>query len=323
MSNTQTQHIVHMNEYISPEEFDRLNRLMDLCCRQDGINLKLELDYKLHLYHLADKNSTKPSGKLYELLYYIGEELIAYLGISCFDGVTGELCGMTHPDYREQGIFHRLLALAANECKHLNFQKLLLLADGNSESGMRFLKANTSSFAHSEYRMKRLTATPDTPNHITAQAINPQEKDRTEVASGIIIRLAKEEDEREIARQNAIFFDDKEMDEITGEYKITPLVDQPENYKTYMLELGSSVVGKINVEYNGSYAFICGFGILPEYRRKGYGRQGLQETLKLIEAAGVTVTELDVVCTNSNALGLYQSCGFVEQSVMNYYNLSL
>ena len=310
MSIIHQKHSIQVLEYITQSEYDQINRLMDIICKQEGINLKLELDYKLHLCNLADKNQEIQSDKKREFLYYIEDTLVGYLGISCFDGVTGELCGMTHPIYRKQGIFHRLLALATNECKHSDFKQLLILADGSSESGMSFLKANSSSYAHSEYRMKRSSSPESRFEHGTEQLTN----------EAVRLRPACKTDEKMLARFNAILFDE-ESEEEDGEYMTPTLEEQPENSKTYLIELNGSSIGKINVEYDGSYAFIFGFGILPEYREKGYGRRGLTETLRLIEAQGVTVIELDVVCTNKNALGLYQSCDFAEQSVMNYYNL--
>lgn len=317
------QHSIRILEYITPELYTSLNNLMELCCSHDRINLKLELSYKLHLYNLAEKNSVKSAGKKNEFLYYIGEELVSYLGISCFDGVTGELCGMTHPDYRNQGIFHRLLALASNECHHSDYRKFLLLADGNSKDGMRFLEHNAASYAHSEYRMKRLiTATADK-EQPSLQSDSDGLTEAEKAAVHVIIRPAEKKDEREIARQNTILFNDKEPGEEKDEQEISSLENQPENEMTYMVDLQGISIGKINVEYGDSYAFIFGFGILPEYRRLGYGRQALSETLRLIESQGTKVTELDVVCTNNKALSLYQSCGFEEQSVMNYYHLSI
>jgi ribosomal protein S18 acetylase RimI-like enzyme len=311
MSIIQQKHSIQVSEYITQKEYDLINQLMDICCKHESINLKLELDYKLHLSSLADNNRETTFGNKREFLYYIENTLVAYLGISCFDGVTGELCGMTHPMYRKQGIFHRLLVLASNECQHSDFKQLLILADGSSESGMRFLKANSSSYAHSEYRMKRLSGS-------TSQIKDNSERLTNE---SVTLRPAIKTDEKKLARFNAILFDDKEPTEEDDEDNVSTLEAQQENHKTYMIELNGSSIGKINVELSGNYGFIFGFGILPEYRGKGYGRMGLTETLRLIESQGATIIELDVVCTNKNALGLYQSCDFVEQSVMNYYNL--
>lgn len=322
MSQINEKHNIIILEYITPALYTSLNHLMELCCKTDGINLKLELSYKLHLYNLAEKSGARTTGKKNEFLYFIGEELVSYLGISCFDGVTGELCGMTHPAYRNQGIFHRLFALATNECQNSDYSKFLLLADGNSRDGMRFLEHNTASYAHSEYRMKRMTSTTDRKD---PSSVQHKEAAGAEEAAAvrINIRIAEKKDERAIARQNTILFDDKEPVEMVGELDIPSLENQPENEKTYLIDLEDKSIGKINVEYGDSYAFIFGFGILPEYRGKGYGRKALSETLRLIEAQGIAVTELDVVCTNQNALSLYQSCGFEEQSVMNYYHIGI
>lgn len=290
-------------EYITRKEFDQIDQLMELCCKQENINLKLELDYKLHQASIADRKTVPGASAQNEFLYYVNDELVSYLGICCFDGVTGELAGMTHPSFRAQGIFTILLDLAAEECRHRPFKALLILTDGNSETGMQYMKVSGYSYDHSEYRMSR----------ISAPSVLPW------AVSSITLRLACKEDEPELARQNAIYFNDAETDEITGELIIKSLADDPENYKTYIVELDGKSIGKINVEYGIDQAFICGFGIKPEYRGRGYGREALKATLRSIEEKHLPLTELDVVCTNARALTLYQSCGFQEVSVMNYY----
>lgn len=298
-------HHIRTSEYITKEEYDQIKRLMEHCCGQDKINLKLELDYKLHLASLADQDTARVISDQNEFLYYVGEQLISYIGISCFDGVTGEITGMTHPDFRGQGSFTQLLELARKECGHRSFRKLLLLTDGNSETGMEYVRKSDLPYEHSEYRMNRLSASTVL----------------SSTTSVLTLRPACEEDEPAIARMNHGIFNDSELDEHTGEPLIKSLAEDPENYKTYMIELADELIGKINVEYYDNYAFISGFGILPEHRGKGYGRTALNATLKMIENMNIHTIELDVVCTNKQALPLYQSCGFKELSVMNYYTL--
>ncbi len=298
-------HQIRSLEYINKEEYDQITHLMELCCQQEKINLKLELDYKLHLASIADRNTDKLSSDLNEFLYYVEEKLVAYLGICCFDGITGEITGMTHPDYRGQGFITRLLELARKECGHRSFSKLLFLTDGNSQTGMEYVKRSALPYDHSEYRMKRLSAS-------TAFCSE---------TSALTLRPACQEDEPAIARMNHRIFNDSETNEHTGEPLIKSLAEDPENYKTYIIELAGERIGKINVEYYDNYAFITGFGIQSEYRGKGYGRTALNATLKMIEAMNINTIELDVVCTNKQALPLYQSCGFQELSVMNYYLL--
>ena len=314
-------HKIKLLDYISQEEHTSVRRLMDLCCAQDRINLKLELDYKLHIGSLAAQDEQKHSGSKDEFLYYINEELVSYLGISCFDNETGELCGMTHPDWRNQGLFGRLLSLAAYECRHGRYKTLLLLSDDASESGMNYLRTKQYGYAHSEYRMKRISPAQASP--VIEYAAVADTELAAEPSPFLRLRPARKEDEREIARQNAILFLSSEETAAPDEPEPSPLEDQQENCRTLMIELDGSVIGKIHIEYGDQCAFIYGFGILPGYRKQGYGRRALKEVLQMLDEQGIPVNELDVVCTNRNALHLYQSCGFEEQSVMNYYHFTV
>lgn len=322
MSNPHEKHKIRLLNYISPEEYASIHRLMELCCAEDRINLKLELDYKLHVGNLANQNEQEHSCNKREFLYYINGELVSYLGISCFDNETGELCGMTHPDWRDRGLFGRLLSLAANELRHAHYKTLLLLSDHASESGMNYLKSHQYSYAHSEYRMKRIS-----PAHAPYAAVKDAATAGTEGTAGaspvLRLRLAGKEDEPEITRQDALLFHSSEKAEAEKEPRPFSLEEQPENCRLLMIELNDTSIGKINIEYGEHTAFLYGFGILPEYRGRGYGRHALEKVLQMLDAQGIPTTELDVVCTNSNALHLYQSCGFEEQSVMNYYHFPL
>lgn len=319
-------HCIRILEGITQKDYEQIKVLGNLCCEHDNINLKLELDYKLHQFTMADKRGNDKPAIMNEFLYYVDNELVSYVGVSCFDGKTGEVTGMTHPNWRKKGLFHKLLALAFHECQHGKYSKLFLLSDGNSKSGMHFLESSELTYAHSEYHMRRS-------NNITAKEeilLNPStmiHSNRTSeldsinlaVSSPLTLRLACKADEKEITRQNILYFDDEEIIDETEEYKTSPLEDNSEHYKIYIVELEGEVIGKINVDYSNRSAFISGFGILPDYRGKGYGKAVLMETLCMIEKQSIPVAELDVLCTNSNALNLYKACGFEEESIMNYY----
>jgi ribosomal protein S18 acetylase RimI-like enzyme len=282
---------IRLMEYISEKEFAQINELQALCFAKDQTNLKLELDYKLYIGTIAKNKSNNIS----EFLYYVGDTLVAYLGISCFGENKGEINGMTHPDWRRKGLFLQLFTLAANECSHRNFSKILLLSDANSSSGMEFIKSVGVLYDSSEYRMKRNNSS------------------IFEESCPISLRLAEKEDRKEIARQNTIFFND------LPESEDAPTTEDAPNVATYMVERSNNVIGKIMVEYSDSSAFIFGFGILPDYRGKGFGKAALKETLRILHNQNFMLVELDVVCTNSNALNLYKACGFEEVSIMNYY----
>ena len=285
-----------LKEYICEKDYNEINQLQKLCNLQDKTNLKLELDYRLNVR----RNSEIGLKNVNEFLYYVDEVLVAYLGISSFGGNVGEINGMTHIDFRRKGLFKKLFHLAMEECQKRNFNKVLLLTDGKSNSGIEFIKAAGGNYDFSEYRMKQT------------------KKASTENIKSIILRKAEKLDGKEIGRQNVIFFNDVEENDVE-EREFFPEQEEALNNITYMVELKEEIIGKIRVGYEDTSAFICGFGLLPDFRGKGYGKAALKEALRLINEKNIHDIELDVECKNNTALNLYKSCGFEEKSVMNYY----
>ena len=297
MSEKTLNQFICLKENISEKEYDEINTLQDIISSKDKVNLKLELDYRLKI----NKNSDGVLKNINEFLYYEDDILVAYLGISCFGGNIAELNGMTHPSWRRKFIFKKLFELAMNECNKRSFNKILLLTDGKSDSGIKFIEAVGGKYDVSEYRMEVINA-------ISSENIIP-----------INLRKAEKSDKKEIGRQDSIFFyNEKESENLVDKAEIRN--DAEIRIETsYMIELNNTTIGKINIEYNDNSAFVSGFGILPEFRGKGYGKVALKEAIKLINVININIVQLDVSCKNNRALNLYQSCGFQEQSVMNYY----
>jgi len=297
MSEKNFNQVICLKENTSEKEYKEINKLQEIISLKDNVNLKLELDYRSKIL----KNSGNILKNINEFLYYIDDSLVAYLGISCFGGNVAEINGMTHPDWRRKGIFKKLFELAMNECSRRNFNEILLLADGKSDSGIEFIKVIGGEYEVSEYRM-------EVSNKTSSENIN-----------FINLRKAEKSDAKEIGRQDSIYFyDEKESENLVDKAEIRN--DAEIRIETsYMIELNNTTIGKINIEYNDNSAFISGFGILPEFRGKGYGKVALKEAIKLINVININIVQLDVSCKNNRALNLYQSCGFQEQSVMNYY----
>jgi ribosomal protein S18 acetylase RimI-like enzyme len=63
--------------------------------------------------------------------------------------------------------------------------------------------------------------------------------------------------------------------------------------------------------------------VLPEYRGRGFGRELLLKGIAKLKEANAREIMLQVAAGNDRALGLYQSCGFVETSVMDYYKFTI
>lgn len=289
MSETTT---ICLKEYISEDDFRRLEELKNICIDKEDMFLKLELDYKLNV---SQMHKDEPFQHVNEFLYYDGETLVGYIGICNFGGEAAELTGMVHPSYRRKGIFTRLYNLAKEECYRRKFGKILLVCDNKALSGQEFIKSTRAVYSFSEYEMKLEG------NYICEESKN------------IALRKALNSDAPEIARQNNIYFGD------VGRTLVMPEEEEKQNRITYLIELGSKVIGKIRVDFSADEGFINGFGILPEYRRKGYGRDAIKAALYILNKNNIHKAALEVAAQNKNALNLYKSCGFAEQSVIDYF----
>lgn len=286
------QHII-LKEYISEKDYKEISHLEEICNLNDKCNLKLELEYRLN----APKSYDTGLKNVNEFLYYIDETLVSYISISSFGGNISEITGMTHPDWRRKGLFKKLFKLVIDECQNRNFNKILLLSNDKSNSGIEFVESMGGNYDFSEYRMKRSDKTP------------------VGMGNSITLRKSNKLDAEEIQKQNAIFFN-LDRDDIEN------FIDD-ENISTYMIELNDDTIGKIRIECNDNSSYIAGFGILPDFRGKGYGKAALKEALRLINEKNIYDIELDVETKNANALNLYKACGFEEKSIMNYYEYNI
>lgn len=284
-----------LKKYISEKEYKEIKDLEDICINEDKVNFKLELDYRNEI----DKNYETNISEINEILYYINGKLIGYLGISNFGRNIAEINGMVHPKFRRRGIFTKLTDMALEECKKRNFNEILLLCDDKSYSAIKFISNKNGVYSFSECRMK-----------CTNWSLREGNKN-------ISLVKAKNEDIDEINKLNNIFFGD-----IWYEV-IMPEDEEKNNHITYLIKLYNEVIGKIKISKDSNFAFISGFGIVPEYRGKGYGKEALIETLNNLNKDKIYDAELDVEIKNKKALNLYKDCEFKEQSIMNYYNINI
>lgn len=293
-NNVFDQYIV-LKKYISEEEKNEIQGLEDKCVEEDKVNMKLELNYRSKI----EKDYKKDNGDINEFLNYLNNELIAYLSISNFGGNIAEINGMTHPGYRRRGIFTKIVTLALEECKKRKFSEVLLLCDDKSYSGMKFIEGINGEYSFSECRMN---------------CIDWRIEERN---NNILLEKANNDKIYEINRLNGIFFGD-----IWSE-SILPEDEDKDGTTTYLIVLQNKTIGKIKVTKDLSSAFISGFGIIPEFRGKGYGKAILVEVLNNLNKENINKVSLDVEIKNKSALYLYKSCGFKEESIMNYYSINI
>ncbi|RST57038.1 GNAT family N-acetyltransferase [Siminovitchia terrae] len=59
-------------------------------------------------------------------------------------------------------------------------------------------------------------------------------------------------------------------------------------------EFNNTIIGKVHLEVRDGIGGIYGLGVLPEYRRKGYGREILIKSVQLLKAKQVNEVMLQV-----------------------------
>lgn len=81
------------------------------------------------------------------------------------------------------------------------------------------------------------------------------------------------------------------------------------------------IIGKVHLQLINGVGGIYALSVLPENRGKGYGRPILRKAIETLREAEAQEIILQVNTDNWIAHNLYESCGFVETSVMDYFTL--
>ncbi|WP_394174288.1 GNAT family N-acetyltransferase [Guptibacillus hwajinpoensis] len=279
------------------EDYEEILTLKKCCLEIEDVSLKLELDYKLN----KALNESIDKDKINEFMFYEDERLIGYMGICQFGSDTLEVNGMVHPDFRRLGVFKRLFSLVRDEWNKRELQQMLLLCDCNSTPGINFIKSTGAHYENSEYEMFLVG---EAREGVTIKSLK--------------LRKALNKDAKEIARQNAIYFQVSSLD---GNSRL-PEEESKQGMDTFLAELNESVIGKVHIEVQNGVGGIYGLGVLPDYRGKGFGRDILMKAVEKLREQQVQQIMLQVAVKNRKALNLYQSCGFKETSTMDYFKLS-
>jgi ribosomal protein S18 acetylase RimI-like enzyme len=244
-----------------------------------------------------DMLETRSENEINDLLCYDGTELVGFLGMYCMgtDFAEVEITGMVHPEFRRQGIFKALFEEAQAICSERGAQRILLVSERLSEAGRRFAEDRGLSYSFSEYRMRCDAYTPP-----------------STLSERFALRPAGPDDLQLIEHINALSFES------------TISFDYAERLKyLYIADVDGKPVGSIGLDYEGSFGYVFGVAILPEYRGFGYGRAMLGAVLKIYFEKSSAGVILEVATKNDTALSLYQSVGFKTVTVYDYYKKEL
>jgi ribosomal protein S18 acetylase RimI-like enzyme len=259
-------------------------------------------DYEnLHMRLLLDTLRERSGNAAYVFLYYADDTLVGYLTVYPWGTQEKELTGMVHPNYRRRGIFRLLLSAAKDEWLNEGVQKFILVSEHASHSGLAFLEAIGAHRDFSEHEMvlgifrERRSFN----ERVYTRKANPN--DFVALVSILATDLGDEEKAKRFVTR---FFRE---------------IKRP----FYLGMLGEEAIGCLNLDETEKEIGIYGFVVRPEYRGRGYGRQILQDVIHTIGAQSPKSITLDVETDNTNAIGLYLSCGFEIRTTYDYYGLDL
>ncbi len=295
MAFEQTQGLV-AKKTLTETELTGIKQLTDTCNTYEGLHTRLHFDMLRQ----------RPGNTINDFLYYEQGLLIGYLGLDSHGTKEKEVVGMVSPDHRRKGIFSRLLHAAKEESKRRDIEKLVLICERSSASGQAFIKARNAHLNHSEHEMVLGTF-----------------RQRAIFDDHLIFRQANRTDAEMIAFIMATDMDD----DIENARRYTARVFERPEERFFVATLGEESVGcqepigSLRLIDMKQQVGIYGFVVRPEYRGRGYGRQMLQETIQLIQAESSQEIMLDVDVDNTNALGLYLSCGFEIKTTYDYYDV--
>ncbi|MEH6943702.1 GNAT family N-acetyltransferase [Bacillus sp. JJ722] len=258
-----------------------LIQLQDICESYDHLNLKLNWDL------LKTREDNEP----FDFLHYEDDLLVGFLGIYKI-GIEYEICGMVHPEYRRKGIFTALWekALATID----ESEPILLNAPARSESAKEWLNTIPCSYAFSEHQM-----------HLENRDV--------EVSTLVQLRHAADGDIKALMELDTVGFGE----EYDNEEKYRREIEEIEEGTAYIIEWNGVIVGKIHIQCELDQSWIYGFVVYPQYQGKGYGRSALTQIVRLEEHNDIYI---EVATENTNALSLYEKCGFESYQTQDYYD---
>jgi ribosomal protein S18 acetylase RimI-like enzyme len=274
------------------EELVQVGELLDICNAYEDLSMKLDLT----MLRSRSGNETN------DFLYYADGKLVGLLALSNYGTEDRELTGMVHPDYRRRGIFTTLLLAAKEEARERGISRLILICERFSRSGQAFLATTGAQYDFSEHKMVVLNF-----------------KEKGAFQQQFQLQKATLADVDAMARIVSASFGGSE--EGAREHILAGMKKGYAQY--YIGKLGEEVIGSLDFHLGDKEYTIYGFGILPEYRGQGLGRQMLEQLIKSIPAENQKRIALEVNTSNTRAINLYRSCGFQEITTYGYYNLDI
>ena len=288
---------IFAKETLPQDEIAEIQQLVVIGETLEGLHMRL---------FVMDMLKQRSGNDTFDFLYYEQGQLVGYLGIDNYGTQEKAVVGIVHPEHRRKGIARLLLQAAKEEARHSGIEQLVLMCERASTSGTAFAQAMHARLDFSEHEMVLGTfqERPVFDERLTfRQAVNPDD-----VAALVSIMATDMGDVEQAQRY------------VTDMIKL-------DNQRFYLMTFGGpnlgcdEPIGSLRLGHLSEDTGIYGFVVRPEYRGKGYGRQLLQEVIRIIRSESSKRIMLEVDVHNTNALGLYLSLGFEIKTTYDYYNV--
>ncbi len=277
---------------LTPAEIAAISRLIDACNTHDGLRMRIGLEM------LRERCGDETN----DFLYYADGQLAGYLEADSYGRNEKELTGIVHPDFRRQGIFAALFTAAKEELYQRGAQKLIFICEHKSESGRAFLATTGAELAYAEHEMWLGTF-----------------HERGRRTEGLSMRRAGVEDIDTIV--SFLATDSGNVEGVKA--WVTELMGKPAQCWFFLATLNGQPLGTVRLDFMDDVIGIYAFEVRLGYRGLGYGREMLEQLIHIAKAENNKPIMLDVETGNTNAAGLYLSCGFEIKTTYDCYELSL
>ncbi len=294
MSQMQRQGLIK-KAILTEAELAEIEELTEICNRAEHLFMRLSF--------MMLRGRT--GNEINDFLCYEHGMLVGYLALDEWGSDEKEVIAMVHPDFRRKRIFSALLAAAREECQQRAIPNILLVCEQASVGGQACAKAIGARRDFSEHEM-----------------VLESFQERAAFDERLSLHEAGRADIDAVAAVLSASFNDPEL-LVTA--NLLKRFAQEKLPRIYLATFGEGEVsckepvGTLRLDEFDGVIGIYGFGVVPDYRGRGYGRQILEETIRIIRKTCQEPIMLDVETDNAPAIGLYKSCGFRIKTTYDYY----
>lgn len=275
---------------VSEELMQEIRQLEAICKKHDNLRQDIFLDSSL--------NFNRDIKSLF--LLYEDNKLISVLFMFIPTSDEAEISGFTRPEYRKNGYFNSLLDRAVNELKKYNVPDILFTCEAQSSDGKAAIKRLNADYDFAEY---------------TLRYNKPHAEYSNKYLNKVELHKANREDTKTLVNiSQQIFHDSYENAE-----SMVMKAFECQFRQLYIVVLDGEAIGKGGISFEDEGAYIFGFGIVPKYQGKGFGKASLQLMLKEVAEQNIDKIVIEVDSKNESAFNLYKKCGFEVQTSYEYY----